>query len=75
MIEHAKSNVYISDFISADTRLLLYKLLEQLNEKVLYFDTDSILFVSPTVEHLVKPDRTIIHTESSQFVKVIRIQA
>ena len=29
-----------------------------LNEKVLYFDTDSIVYVSPTSEHLVTPDTT-----------------
>ena len=58
MTEHAKSNVYISAFITAYSRLKLYELLEQLNEKVLYFDTDSIVYVSPTGEHLVTPDTT-----------------
>ena len=58
MTEHVKSNVYISAFITGYSRLKLYELLEQLQEKALYFDTDSIVYVSPTGEHLITPDTT-----------------
>jgi hypothetical protein len=52
--EHGKSNVYISAFITGYARLKLYEeALEPLGEKVLYFDTDSCIYLSPTGEHLV----------------------
>ena len=45
--EDRKSNVYISAFITGYARLKLYhEALEPLNEKVLYFDTDSVIYVS-----------------------------
>jgi hypothetical protein len=57
--EHVKSNVYISAFITAYARLKLYEeALEPLGEKVLYFDTDSVIYCSPTGEHLVPVDTT-----------------
>ena len=47
MTEHAKSNVYISAFITGYARMKLYKgALERPQEKVLCFDTDSVIFVS-----------------------------
>jgi hypothetical protein len=57
--EHAKSNVYISAFITGYSRLKLYnEALEPLSEKVLYFDTDSVIYVSPHGEHLIPCDTT-----------------
>jgi hypothetical protein len=50
---HQKSNVYIAAYVTAYARLKLYEALEILQEKVLYFDTDSCVYVSPTGEHLV----------------------
>ena len=58
MTEHNISNVYISAFITGYSPLKLYELLEVLQKKVLYFDTDLIVYVSPTGEHLVNPDTT-----------------
>jgi len=59
MTEHSKSNVYISAFITGYARMKLYEdALEVLQEKVLYFDTDSVIYVSPTGEHLITPDTT-----------------
>ena len=58
MTEHEKSNIYISEFITGYSRLKLYELLELLQEKVLYFDTDSIVYASPTGEYLITPDTT-----------------
>ena len=39
------TNVYIACFTTSHARLMLYKKLDYLNEKVLYFDTDSIIYV------------------------------
>ena len=41
-----KTNVVIAAFTTAHTRLKLYGVLEQLNRRVLYFDTDSVIYVS-----------------------------
>ena len=40
---HAGSNVSVAAFVTAQARLKLYEPLEKLNERVLYFDTDSII--------------------------------
>ena len=39
------SNVIIASFTTCWARLKLYQVLEQVNENVLYFDTDSVIFV------------------------------
>ncbi|XP_071964130.1 uncharacterized protein [Antedon mediterranea] len=41
-----KVNVVIAAFTTALARLKLYELLEKLQERVLYYDTDSVIFVS-----------------------------
>ena len=41
---HACSNVTVAAFVTAPARLKLYEPLEKLNERVLYFDTDSIIY-------------------------------
>ena len=41
---HACSNVIVAAFVTAQARLKLYEPLEKLNERVLYFDTDSIIY-------------------------------
>lgn len=57
--EHTKSNVYISAYITGYSRMKLYmEALEPLNRNVLYFDTDSVIYVSPTGEHLIPVDTT-----------------
>ena len=42
----AKTNVVIAAFTTAYARLKLYGVLDQLQERVLYYDTDSVIFVS-----------------------------
>jgi hypothetical protein len=42
----AKTNVVIAAFTTAYARLKLYEVLNQLQERVLYYDTDSVIFVS-----------------------------
>lgn len=39
------TSVTIASYVTATARLKLYSYLEQLKERVLYFDTDSIIFV------------------------------
>ena len=41
-----KINVVIAAFTTAHARLKLYSVLEQLDRRVLYFDTDSVIYVS-----------------------------
>ncbi|CAB4029932.1 Hypothetical predicted protein, partial [Paramuricea clavata] len=43
---NAKTNVVIAAFTTAYARLKLYGVLYQLQERVLYYDTDSVIFVS-----------------------------
>ena len=43
---NAKTNVVIAAFTTAHARLKLYSNLEQLGERVLYYDTDSVIYVS-----------------------------
>ena len=41
---HTCSNVVVASFVTAQARLKLCDILEKLNERVLYFDTDSIIY-------------------------------
>ncbi|XP_071801293.1 uncharacterized protein [Asterias amurensis] len=41
-----RTNVIIAAFTTAHARLKLYSVLEQLQQRVLYYDTDSVIFVS-----------------------------
>ena len=43
---NAKTNVVIAAFTTAYARLKLYEVLDMLQERVLYYDTDSVIFVS-----------------------------
>ncbi len=43
---NSKTNMVIAAFTTAYARLKLYDVLDQLNEIVLYYDTDSVIFVS-----------------------------
>ena len=57
--EHNRSNVYISAFITAYSRLKLFdEALNPLQQSVLYFDTDSVIYVSPTGADLIPVDTT-----------------
>ena len=44
MEPHAYSNVIVAAFVTVKARLKFYKPLAKLNERVLYFDTDSIIY-------------------------------
>ena len=46
-VDNSKNtNVYIACFTTSHARLMLYDKLDCLNEQVLYFDTDSIIYVN-----------------------------
>jgi hypothetical protein len=42
---HAAANVVAASFVTAYARLELYSVLERLGERVLYFDTDSCMYI------------------------------
>ncbi|XP_041366927.1 uncharacterized protein LOC121381654 [Gigantopelta aegis] len=44
--EDLKTNVFLATFTTSWARLKLYSVLEQLGENVLYYDTDSVIFVA-----------------------------
>jgi len=52
-----KTNVVIATFVTAQARLKLYNEIEKLGKRVLYFDTDSIIYVS--TDNLNEYDPTI----------------
>lgn len=39
-----KTNIFLASFTTMWARLKLYSVLDKLNESMLYFDTDSVLF-------------------------------
>ena len=45
VIPSSKTNIFIASFTTAWARLELYKYLDKLKEQVLYFDTDSIIYL------------------------------
>ena len=45
------TNVVLAAFVTAQARLKLYSEIEKLGERVLYFDTDSIIFISKENEY------------------------
>ena len=56
---HVASNVCIAAFITGYARVKLYQdALEPLREKVIYMDTDSAIYVSPTGAPLINIDNT-----------------
>ena len=50
------TNVYIACFTSSHTRLMLYNKLDYLNEKVLYFDTNSIIYADDGTKNVKTGD-------------------
>ena len=43
--QNDKTNIVIAAFTTAYARLKLYELLDQLQERVLYYDTDSVIYI------------------------------
>ena len=44
--ENKKTNIFIATFTTMHARLKLYDVLDKLGERVLYMDTDSVIFIS-----------------------------
>ena len=44
--EDNKTNIYLATFTTCWARLKLYSVLEKVNRNVLYYDTDSVIYVS-----------------------------
>ena len=44
--EDNKTNIYLATFTTCWARLKLYSVLEKLHKRVLYYDTDSVIYVS-----------------------------
>ena len=50
------TNIYIACFTTSHARLMLYDKLDYLQEKVLYFDTDSIIYVGDGTKNVKTGD-------------------
>ena len=46
-----KTNIYLATFTTCWARLKLYSILEKIDRNVLYYDTDSVIYVSKTGEN------------------------
>ena len=56
-VDNSKNtNVYIACFTTSHARLMLYDKLNYLNEKVLYFDTDSIIYADDGTKNIETGD-------------------
>lgn len=59
IIEDPNTNVLLASFITSYARTKLYmEGYHKLQEKMLYADTDSLIYVSPTGDHLIPIDQT-----------------
>jgi hypothetical protein len=67
---NAKTNAVIAAFTTAHARLKLYSVLEQLNERVLYFDTG----IRKTLNEFVQMNVTILFIKYMRAEKGIRIK-
>ena len=56
-VDNSKNtNIYIACFTTSHARLMLYDKLDYLNEKVLYFDTDSIIYADDGTKNVKTGD-------------------
>ena len=56
-VDNSKNtNIYIACFTTSHARLMLYSKLDYLNEKVLYFDTDSIIYIDDGTKNVKTGD-------------------
>ena len=56
-VDNSKNtNIFIACFTTSHARLMLYDKLDYLNEKVLYFDTDSVIYVNDGTKHIETGD-------------------
>ena len=56
-VDNSKNtNIYIACFTTSHARLMLYNKLDYLKEKVLYFDTDSIIYADDGIKNIKSGD-------------------
>ena len=56
-VDNSKNtNIYIACFTTSHARLMLYNKLDYLKEKVLYFNTDSIIYVDDGTKNIKTGD-------------------
>ena len=56
-VDNSKNtNIYIACFTTSHARLMVYNKLDYLKEKVLYFDTDSIIYADDGTKHIETGD-------------------
>ena len=56
-VDNSKNtNIYIACFTTSHARLMLYNKLDYLREKILYFDTDSIIHVDDNTKNVKTGD-------------------
>ena len=56
-VDNSKNtNIYIACFTTSHARLMLYNKLDYLQERVLYFDTDSIIYADDETKHIKTGD-------------------
>ena len=56
-VDNSKNtNIYIAYFTTSHARLMLYDKLDYLQEKVLYFDSDSIIYVDDCTKNVKTGD-------------------
>ena len=53
--EDNKTNIYLAMFTACWARLKLYSVLNQLNRSVLYYDTDSVIYVMHPGQYIFHP--------------------
>ena len=57
-VDNSKNtNIYIACFTTSHARLMLYTKLDELQEKVAYFDTDSIIYIDDGTKHIKTGDK------------------
>ena len=57
LVDNSKNtNIYIACFTTSHARLMLYDKLDYLQERVLYFDTDSIIYADDGTKHIETGD-------------------
>ena len=57
IVDNSKNtNIYITCFTTSDSRLMLYDKLDCLQKRVIYFDTDSIIYADDRTKHIETGD-------------------
>jgi len=61
------TNEAIGAYVTAGARLHMYKYLDRLQERAIYFDTDSVIFVQPSSEQALIETGDILGAMTSEL--------